>query len=151
VTPLAVAQAFVNYINAHDVDGLVALMTPDHRFLDSLGQVVTGREAMHAGWRGYFGMVPDYQLAAESWLCEGPIVVMLGKAGGTYSPDGVRGPSREWSCPAACRALIRGQLVQEWQVFADNEPIRQLMRSRERPAELGSAPPAGQAGHGGAH
>ena len=130
MTPLAVAQAFVNCINTHDVDGLVTLMTQNHRFIDSLGQVGQGRESMRAGWQGYFGIVPDYQLAAESWLCDGPVVVMLGKAGGTYSPDGIRSPAREWSCPAACCALVRGQLVEEWQFYADNEPIRQLMRAR---------------------
>ena len=31
-----VAMAFVAKINAHDVDGLVALMTPDHLFVDAL-------------------------------------------------------------------------------------------------------------------
>ena len=129
MTPLAVVQAFVNCISAQDVDGLAALMTENHRFIDSLGQTITGREAMRAGWRGYFGMVPDYGLAAESWLCEGPIVAMFGKAGGTYSPDGVRGAAREWSCPGAFRAVVRGELVEEWRVYADNEPIRQLMRS----------------------
>jgi SnoaL-like domain len=122
VTPLAVAQAFVHCINTHDVDGLVTLMTEDHRFIDSLGQVVTGRESMRGGWRGYFSMVPDYQLAAESWLCEGPVVVMFGKAGGSYSPDGVRGSAREWSCPTACRALIRDQSVEEWQVCRQRAP-----------------------------
>jgi hypothetical protein len=126
--PLAVAQAFVDCINTQDVDGLALLMTQNHRFIDSLGQVVTGRETMRGGWRGYFGMVPDYRLVPELWLCEGPIVVMLGTAGGTYSPDGVRGSEREWSCPAACRALVSGQKVEEWRVSADNEPLRQLMR-----------------------
>ena len=129
MTPLAVAKAFVHYINAHDVDGLAGVMTEDHRFVDSLGQVVTGRESMRAGWLGYFGMVPDYQLAIESWLCEGQVVVALGKAGGTYSPDSVRGPSREWSCPAACCAVVRGTLVEEWRVYADNEPLRRLIRA----------------------
>jgi hypothetical protein len=124
--PLAVAQAFVDRINAQDVDGLAALMTQDHRFIDSLGQVVTGRETLRGGWRGYFSMVQGYRLVPEQWLCDGPTVVMLGTAGGTYSPDGVTG--REWSCPAACRALVSGPLVEEWRVYADNEPLRQLMR-----------------------
>jgi len=49
VTALQVAQKFVERINAADVAGLAALMTEDHRFIDSLGNVVTGREAMKAG------------------------------------------------------------------------------------------------------
>ncbi len=48
MTPLELVRAFVGRINAHDVDGLAALMTEDHRFIDSLGQVVRGREAVRA-------------------------------------------------------------------------------------------------------
>ncbi|MEE8200235.1 MAG: hypothetical protein V3R29_03615 [Candidatus Acidoferrales bacterium] len=42
---LEIALAFVERINAQEVDGLGTLMTEDHRFLDSLGQAVVGREA----------------------------------------------------------------------------------------------------------
>jgi hypothetical protein len=129
MSSLALVQKFVDRINAQDPDGLAALMTEDHRFIDSLGNTVTGRDNMHGGWRAYFGMVPDYALAPESWLGEGPVVVMFGTAGGSYSPDGVRGEARRWSCPGAFRAVVRGELVEEWRVYADNEPIRQLMRS----------------------
>jgi hypothetical protein len=129
MTPLDVTQAFVQRINSQDAVGLAALMTEDHRFTDSLGNAVVGREAMRAGWVGYFGMVRDYRLTGDTWLCEGSLVVMLGTASGTYSPDGSLRPERCWTTPACIRALIRGNLVAEWQVYADNEPIRQLMRA----------------------
>jgi ketosteroid isomerase-like protein len=130
VTPLQVTQRFVERINTADVAGLATLMTEDHRFVDSLGNVVTGREAMKVGWVGYFSMVPDYRLTAQQWLCDGPVVVMLGTASGTYSPDGSLQSERRWTTPVACRAAVRGDLVAEWQVYADNEPIRQMMRTR---------------------
>jgi ketosteroid isomerase-like protein len=130
MTPLDVVRAFVGRINARDVDGLAALMTEDHRFIDSLGQVVSGREAMRAGWRQYFAMVPDYRLLVDEWLCEGAVVVLFGTAGGTYSPDGVLKAVRGWTTPAACRAVVRGRQLAEWRVYADNEPIRQLMPGR---------------------
>jgi hypothetical protein len=41
----------------------------------------------------------------------------------------VQTPERKWSCPAACRARIDGPLVAEWQVYADNEPLRQVMKA----------------------
>lgn len=128
--PLEVVRAFVGRINAHDVDGLASLMTADHRFIDSLGQVVRGREAVRAGWGQYFGMVRDYRLLADEWLCDGLVVVLLGTAEGNYSPDGALSPGRSWTTPAACRAVVRGDQVAEWRVYADNEPIRQLMRSQ---------------------
>ncbi len=130
MTPLEVVRTFVGRINARDVDGLAGLMTEDHRFIDSLGQVVSGREAMRAGWGQYFAMVPDYRLLVDEWLCEGAVVVLLGTAGGTYSPDGVLHPQRGWTTPAACRAEVRGRQLAEWRVYADNEPIRQLMKDQ---------------------
>ena len=128
MTPLEVTQAFVDRINAHDVAGLAALMTDDHRFVDSLGNGVDGREAMRGGWDGYFSMVPDYRLAAEAWFSAGPVVVMLGLAGGGYRPRGAKASVGNWSTPVACCATVRGQSVALWQIYADNEPIRQLMR-----------------------
>lgn len=130
MAPLEVVQAFVNRINAHDVGGLVALMTEDHQFTDSLGQIGYGRETMRAGWIGYFAMVPDYRLMAEEWLSDGPVIVLLGTAGGTYSPDGSPNLTLAWKTPGACRAVVRDGLVAEWQVYADNEPIRQLVWDR---------------------
>ena len=127
--PLEIARAFVDRINAHDVPGFAALMTEDHRFVDSLGNVVDGREAMRSGWVAYFGIVPDYRLAPEQWLADRSTLVMLGTASGTYGPDGSLNPTQRWATPVACRATVRGNLVAEWRVYADNEPIRQLMRA----------------------
>ena len=127
--PLPVVQAFVGGINAHDIAGLAALMTEDHCFVDSLGNVVNGRDAMKGGWTAYFRMVPDYRLTAQEWFTDGPVVVMLGTASGTYSPDGSLDPKRAWTTPVACRAVVQGDLVAEWRGYADNEPIRQLMRA----------------------
>jgi ketosteroid isomerase-like protein len=128
MTPLDVARTFVDRINARDVDGLAALMTDDHRFVDSLGRVMAGREVMRAGWAGYFQMVSDYTLEPAEWFTDGQVVVLVGTAGGTYSPDGVGGHDGRWQTPAACRAVIRDGRVAEWSVYADNEPIRALMR-----------------------
>jgi ketosteroid isomerase-like protein len=127
--PLDVVKEFVDRINAGDAAGLSTLATEDHRFIDSLGNVVTGREKIQAGWTGYFGMVPDYRLAAEQWITDGDVVVMFGTASGTYCPDGSVRPERHWSTPVCCRAVVNGDKLVEWRVYADNEPIRQLMRA----------------------
>jgi ketosteroid isomerase-like protein len=52
-------------INSHNVSALAALMAPDHVFVDSLGNRVTGAKSMEAGWRGYFTMCPDYWIRAD--------------------------------------------------------------------------------------
>ncbi len=107
---------------------MAELMTPEHRFVDSLGGVTAGREAMRSAWAGYFRMVPDYSIAVEEILCDGPVVVMLGVARGTYSPDGELRTENRWETPAVLRAFVEDGLVVEWRVYSDNEPMRELMR-----------------------
>ncbi|MFI4971644.1 MAG: nuclear transport factor 2 family protein [Hyphomicrobiales bacterium] len=128
MTPLETVHGFVDQINVHDVAGLAALMTPDHRFIDSLGTVMEGRERMREGWRQYLQMVPDYRIDVQSSFVQGTEVALLGSAAGTYSRGGQLTPADAWRTPAAWRALVRNELVAEWQVYADNEPIRQRMR-----------------------
>jgi ketosteroid isomerase-like protein len=122
-----VARAFVEAINRQDVEGLVGLMTEGHRFTDSLGNVVAGRETMRGAWLGYFRMVPDYRIDVAEAFADGAVVVMLGSAGGTYAPAG-----EHWTTPTVVRAKVEDGLVAEWSVFADNEPVRRLMRGEKR-------------------
>lgn len=123
----SVAHAFIRAINRQDVDAIIELMTEEHRFIDSLGKVVEGREKMRHGWEKYFHMVPDYTVAIEETLCDGPVVVMLGMAEGTYAPHGQLKPENHWTTPTAFRALVQDQKIAEWRVYCDNEPIRQRM------------------------
>jgi ketosteroid isomerase-like protein len=118
---MEIARAFVDAINRHNVDELARLMTEDHVFTDSLGGVTRGRDSMKAGWASYFELVPDYTITIEETFSDGPVVILLGAAGGNYA-------GKPWSTPAAWRAKVRGDQVAEWRVYADNEPIRELMR-----------------------
>jgi ketosteroid isomerase-like protein len=131
---LIVVKQFVEAINSHDVPAIAALMTPGHRFIDSLGNVVECRQTMQEGWKGYFTMVPDYQLLLNKHFKLGESqeeveLVCTGTARGSYSSDGTIQAGSEWSTPVAVRALVRDGLVDEWQVYADNEPIRERMRA----------------------
>jgi hypothetical protein len=73
-------------------------------------------------------MVPDYSIAVEECYNDGPVVVMLGVAQGTYTTDGELRVENRWETPAALRAVIENDLGAEWRVYADNEPIRQRVR-----------------------
>ena len=125
--PESVTNAFVRAINRQDADALAALMTSGHRFVDSLGNVVEGREHMRKGWTGYFQMVPDYTVAIDETYSNGPVVILMGIAQGTYARGGKITPADEWRTPIAVRAFVEDGLVAEWRVYADNEPIRRLM------------------------
>jgi ketosteroid isomerase-like protein len=129
--PQSVTNAFVRALNRQDVEGMVALMSPGHRFVDSLGNVVEGREKMRAGWVGYFKIVPDYTLAIEETFTNGSVMILLGVAQGTYTKDGKLLPENHWHTPIALRAFVEEGLIAEWRVYADNEPIRKLMAKSE--------------------
>ncbi|MGC1460632.1 MAG: nuclear transport factor 2 family protein [Terracidiphilus sp.] len=126
----SVAHAFVRAINRQDVDALAELMTAEHRFIDSMGNILEGRERMRTAWAAYFRMVPDYTVAIEETYCDGPVVVMLGSAQGTFTSDGEIRPENHWTTPTAFRAFIQDQKVAEWRVYCDNEPMRQRMAKR---------------------
>jgi hypothetical protein len=87
---------------------------------------------MRDGWKFYFAMVPDYHLeinrcfSAETAKDE---AMLVGVASGSYWSDGAKRPNSGWSTPVALRAVVRDGQIAEWQVYADNEPIRQQMRA----------------------
>ncbi len=119
-TPRATALAFTEAINGRDPDAIAALMTEDHTFIDSLGRVVKGRETMRAGWRGYYGMCPDYSVNVTEGFENQNVVAMFGMASGT-----IRGVA--WQTPCAWRAEIEDGLVREWRVYADNKPVYDIL------------------------
>jgi len=128
MTAVDVALRFADRINTKDIDGVVALMTDDHRFIDSLDVEVVGREKIRHSWEEYFHIVPDYHIQVRKSIADGQLVVLLGFARGTYTRNGTLRPENAWETPAAWRALVRGERLAEWQVYADNEPIRRIMR-----------------------
>jgi len=124
-----VVEKFVDRINEHDVEGLAALMSPDHVFTDSLGNNFP-RPDIETGWRQYFATVPDYWVRVDRKVPDGSALILIGTAGGTYVPNGgAMKAENKWETPAVWRAVIQNGKVLEWRIFADNEPIRARMRS----------------------
>lgn len=123
MTSAEVFMLFALAINHHDTKALSALMTPDHVFVDPMGQQAQGVETMTAGWRGYFAMCPDYWIRADNVVADGDVVLAVGEAGGTI--DGTA-----WRIPAAWKAWVRDGKVVEWHVFADNQPVRDILAKR---------------------
>ena len=129
-TPSNPALNFAKRINAHDVEGLTELMTPDYTFIDSLGEKFTS-PAIDEGWRQYFAMVPDYWIEVDRSFRFHDIAILIGRAGGTYvHPGGAMKPKNRWETPAVWVVRSRGRHVAEWRIYCDNEPIRLKMESR---------------------
>ena len=124
-SPIETFRQFVAAINRQDVGALAALMTPDHVFVDSMGNRARGAASMEVGWRSYFTMCPDYWIRTDDAIAEGGTVLAVGEAGGTMADV-------EWRTPAAWKAVIRGGAVLEWRVFADNKPVYEILARRQQ-------------------
>ncbi len=129
VDPERIALRFVNEINRHDVAALTGMMGPDIRFVDSLGQEIRGVDRMRAAWTAYFARFPDYRIAIREHLSLGTLVALFGTASGTLADHGELPRRNHWSIPAAWRAVVRDGRVVDWQVYADNTPVAELLRA----------------------
>ena len=118
---------FIQSINQHDAAKLRELMSEDHLFVDALGETVKGREQMGNAWEAYFQIIPDYEVITETLLQEGNIVGVFGTAQGNYAVDGRLPAENHWKIPVAWRAMVKKNLIAEWRVYADNEPLRYIM------------------------
>ena len=131
MTAIETVREFIDAINQQDVGCICRLMTDDHLFIDSLGGESRGRDVMRKGWAAYFSMVPDFAIEAKESFADGQLVLVTGIARGTYSPGGTLKPDDGWSTPAAWRAIVDSGRIATWQIFADNEPIRLILRKYE--------------------
>jgi len=124
--------AFSEAINDGDAERLGSLMTSDHVFIDTLGTAVSGTEILVNGWRGFFSMFPDYRNTIEGIFQSGNTVMAYGHASGTY--NGRRGlvPENRVSMPAAWKAVIDGNKVQEWRVYADWTEAQRIMEQDKK-------------------
>ena len=125
--PSETVAEFIAAINKHDLAALAKLMTDDHEFVDSLGTSVSGRTLVAGTWKALFRMVSDYWIKVDETLAQGDTVLLIGTLGGTYAGAGTPAAGARWQTPAAVRAVIRDGRVARWQVYADHEPVRQVM------------------------
>ena len=119
----APVMKFIDCINAHDARGIVALCTPDHIFVDSLGAPVSGVAQIEQVWEGYFSLFSDYRIEIETLASSNALVLMSGWASGKIRISGTA-----WRIPAAWRTRVRDGLIAGWQVYADNKPVLDILR-----------------------
>jgi ketosteroid isomerase-like protein len=122
VQAIAALEKLVARINAHDPSGIIALCTADHVFSDRLGSTLSGRERLKEAWAGYFSLFPDYCIEVESTVAQDTLVLACGFASATHAPS-----QTTWRIPAAWRARVEDERIAEWQVYADNKPVYELL------------------------
>jgi ketosteroid isomerase-like protein len=112
------ALQFNECINNRDIDGLAALMTDDHTFIDSANSAVEGKETVVEAWKGFFALFPDYQNIFERVESRTHLVAIMGHS--TCFEKQVDGPAL-WT------AKIRGDKVAEWRVYKDTPENRRAL------------------------
>ena len=115
---MMVALKFNERINQRDLEGLVALMTDDHTFIDISCKVHEGKAVMTEGWREFFTSYPDYRNIFTRVQVDADVVIMIGYS--TCSYDQLDGPAL-WT------AKIHNGLVAEWRVYEDTPEKRQTL------------------------
>jgi len=122
-----VALQFVEAICSHDVERILSLVTDDHVLIDSGGQDLQGKKIIGGAWTAYFLAFPDYHILVSEIIDQGAVVALFGTASATFSVEGRLLPENSWAIPACWKAVIEGARVAEWQVYADNEPVRRIL------------------------
>ncbi|MDD4968674.1 MAG: nuclear transport factor 2 family protein [Paludibacter sp.] len=118
---------FVDAINRADVDKMYELMTDDHLFVDSRDNKTSGREIMKQAWIGYFDLFPDYRIEITGMLQKKSLLCMYGYASGTYKNLKDNNNSNHWRIPAAWTAIIKNNRIKNWQVYADNGVVMDIV------------------------
>ena len=128
--PVDVVLQFEHAINSRHPDAIIALKTADGELIDSLGATLKGTEKLRAAWAGYFKMFPDYSISHTEIFADGNTLAIFGAAQETLAADGEIKKENFWKMPAAWRAVVGDSKIVVWQVYADNEPARAVMRKR---------------------
>jgi len=111
---------FVDAINNADIDGILNLMTDDHTLIDSHDNKMTGKDNLRQAWIGYFGLFPDYRIEVNEILEKESLICILGYASGTYKNMKNMENSNYWKIPVAWTAVIIDNHIKQWQIYADN-------------------------------
>lgn len=122
-----VINNFVFAINSHSVNDIIELISDDHKFIDSFGIELSGKEALKRAWAEYFKMFPDYIMVIDEILINESNAAIIGKAFGTYTKDGKLSEKNKWQIPAAWHATVDKNKIKTWRIFADVTPIVKIL------------------------
>jgi ketosteroid isomerase-like protein len=121
--------AFIDRINAHDVDGIVGMMAEDYQFVNSSGDVFHGKEFMRDTWRTHFVLHPDFRINVKRVVNDDETVAVFGVAEGTYSPDGDMEEENHWETPSAFLGIARDGKMTHWQVYSDASIVFDIIKT----------------------
>ncbi|NTW31542.1 MAG: nuclear transport factor 2 family protein [Bacteroidetes bacterium] len=118
---------FVNFINQHDTEGISKLMSEEHVFTDSQGNIIQGRENMKKAWELYFEWFPDYTIEITDVIQGETCVAAFGFANGTFHNLHNEKNLNHFHLPSSWKIVLENDLVKKWQVFSDTKIPFEIM------------------------
>lgn len=125
------ALAFIDKINAHDVDGIVGSLSADYEFVNSSGDHFHGSKFMRDEWAAQFKKHPDFKIRIGRVVADAEAVAIFGYSEGTYAPDGKLVPENRWSVPAAFLLMSREGKISYFESFSDASMVYDMMQAAD--------------------
>jgi SnoaL-like domain len=111
LTPATAADEFNAQINAADLRALASMMSEDHRFIDTQGNVVSGKPACISAWSGFFRAFPGYRNRFVSYHDFDSTVLITGFSECPNHP--------ELTGPAIWSVTVMADRLTEWRIYPD--------------------------------
>jgi len=121
---------FIERINAHDVDGIMALVHDQYEYVNSSGEHFRDRQFIRETWEAQFKNHPDYKITVQRVIADEEGVGIFGTAEGTYAPDGPMREEDHWEVPSAFLFMVRDEKVTYFESYADASIVFAVMKSR---------------------
>lgn len=109
---------FNECINKQNIDGLAALTTDDHTFIDSVNSVIHGKEKSLESWGRFFELFPDYRNVFEKLESQNNFVLITGHSICL---------GKRLDGPALWTAKIKDDKFAEWRVYHDTPENRKQL------------------------
>ena len=120
--PKLTVLQFNECITNHDVESLSRLMTDNHKFIDSAGNIVESKENIVKAWIEFFAMFPDYKNTFHMVKSEDNLVIIVGYA---YWSEENKYDEAIWT------AKIENDLVAEWCIYYDTKENRDKFQIKD--------------------
>ena len=107
-------QAWLDALNAHDVEGVLACFTEDAVFTEvGTGQVARGRDELRAMTQGFFATFSDLHIERTSAVTDGTMLAHEFTMSGVHSGSapGFEATGKSFSLPGAIVAQLRDGLI----------------------------------------
>ncbi|UCG89859.1 MAG: nuclear transport factor 2 family protein [Candidatus Heimdallarchaeota archaeon] len=115
--PKLVALLYNEQINTRNLEGIIALMAYNHKFIDSKNRV-ENKAQMKKSWEEFFTEYPDYKNIFHTVISRNKLVILLGHS--ECSEPVLDGP-------AIWTAKIENDQIAEWRIYLDTEENRKKL------------------------